>query len=243
MRDYLLDLVQHTVPLGAFKSIRIDGTDTETEIAATEGDRQLVLRGRLHKPSDDLVGTFGIPNISLLNTLLNISEYKDVDAKFSVLRETREGTVQPVSISFENKDGDFKNEFRLTASNIINSLEPKSRFKINTWAAEFSPSVVSQQRLKYQTQANPTETAVTFKVRGGDIIAHVGDIASHSGSFKFHTGVDASISKAITVPLDYVNAVLSLNGDKVIRIGDFGMMISVDSGLANYDYILPTFVK
>ena len=238
MRDYLIDIVKHTVPLGAFTNLRIDGSDSATEISATEAERLMVLRGKLHATVPDFV-----PNLPLLNTLLNIPEYTDEKAKYSVTRQQRDGEDQPVAIHLENSAGDFQNDFRLMASKIIDSTEPKLKFNVNNWPIEFVPTVGSQQRLKYQTSAHPDEKAVTFKIEGGNITAQLGDASSHNGSFTFHTGVDAKIKKTISVPVLYVNSVLALSGDKMIHMGDLGMMISVDSGIAKYDYILPMLTK
>ena len=243
MRDYLIDIVKHTVPLGAFTNLRIDGSDALTEVSATEAERQMVLRGKLHAPVADFKGLFGIPNLPQLNTILNIPEYQDEKATFTVTRQDREGETQPVAIHLENAAGDFKNDFRLMASKIIDSMEPKLKFNVNSWPIEFVPSVSSQQRLKFQTQANPDEKVVTFKVEGGKMTAQLGDASSHSGSFTFHDGLDASIKKTIAVPVLFVNSIFTLSGDKMIHMGDLGMMISVDSGLARYDYILPMLTK
>ena len=243
MRDYLIDIVKHTVPLGAFTNLRIDGTDNTTEVSATEAERQMVLRGKLHAPVADFKGLFGIPNLPQLNTILNIPEYQDEKATFTVTRQDREGETQPVAIHLENAAGDFKNDFRLMAGKIIDSMEPKLKFNVNNWPVEFVPSVAAQQKLKFQTSANPEEKAVTFRIEGGNITAQLGDASSHSGSFTFHTGVDASVKKTIAVPVLYVNSVLALSGDKMIHMGDLGIMISVDSGIGTYDYILPMLTK
>jgi hypothetical protein len=40
-----------------------------------------------------------------------------------------------------------------------------------------------------------------------------------------------------------VNSILALNGDKKIQMGGPGMMITVDSGIASYDYIIPMLTK
>lgn len=243
MRDILLDIVKHTVPLSAFVTLRVDGTDSVTEISATEEEKLMVLRGKAHLPVSDFKGLFGIPNIALLNTILSIPEYTDDKAKYSVVTQQRDSGTQPTTIHLENADGDFHNDFRLMGANIIDTVEPKLKFNVTSWLINFVPSVASQQRLKYQAAAHPEEKAVVFKVADGEITAQLGDASSHSGSFVFHSGVDAKIKKSISVPIKHVNTVLSLGGDKMIHLGDLGMMISIDSGLAQYDYILPMLSK
>lgn len=243
MKDHLIDIVKHTSSLGCFDILRVDGTDKETRLSSTEKERTVVLRAKLHGVIPEFEGLFGIPNLPLLNTLLGIPEYQDDGAKLTVNRDVRNNVEQPVNIKFENATGDFKNEFRLMASNIIENVEPLLKFNVTSWPVSFVPTVAAQQRLKYQTSAHPEEKAVTFRVENGEVRASIGDGSSHNGSFVFHTGVDSKIKETIVVPVLIVNSVLTLSGDKKIQMGGPGMMITVDSGLANYDYIIPMLTK
>lgn len=243
MRDILLDIVKHTVPLSAFVTLRIDGTDASTEVAAAEAENQMVLRGKTHLPVAEFKGTFGIPNIGTLNAILNIPEYTSDTAKFSVTTQQKESGVQPASIHLENTSGDFTNDFRLMASNVIETVEKKPAFTVKTWPISFVPTLAAQQRLKYQSSGHPEEKLVVFRIENGTITAKHGDASSHSGAFTFHTGVDSKVKKTIQVPVSYINAVFALQGDKTIHMGDLGIMISVDSGLAQYDYIFPMLTK
>lgn len=243
MKDFLIDIVKHTVSLGCFDILRIDGSDTETRISSTEKERTVVLRAKLHGVITEFEGLFGVPNLPLLNTILNIPEYSDDSAKITVERKTVNNLEQPTSIKFENASGDFKNEFRLMSNNIIDNIEPLLKFNVTSWPVSFVPTVAAQQRLKYQTSAHPEEKAVTFRIENGEVRAMIGDGSSHNGSFVFHTGVDKKVKETIIVPVLIVNSVLTLSGDKTIQMGGPGMMISVDSGLANYDYIIPMLSK
>lgn len=243
MKDFLIDVVEHTVPLGSFEHLRIDGNDTETKISSTEKERSVVLRATMHATIPDFVGTFGVPNLNQLSTLFKIPEYQDDKAKLTVERKAVNGAEQPTVIKFENGAGDFKNEFRLMASNIIENIEPLLKFNVTSWPVTFVPSVAAQQRLRYQTGANPEEKAVTFRIEGGEVKAMLGDASSHSGSFVFQTGVDPKAKETIVVPVLVVNSILALSGDKKMQMGGPGMMISVDSGIANYDYIIPMLTK
>lgn len=239
MKDYLLDIVKHTVPLGAFKILRVDGTDKETTISATEEERIVVLRARTHAPIEEFKGTFGIPDVGMLNTLLSIPEYTDEGTKCLVEMKSD----QPSTVHFENPTGDFKNSFRLMSKNVIEDQEKLLDLKVKSWPVEFVPLIANQQRLKYQETANPEEKAVVLRLENGEIKATVGDLKSHSGNFIFQSGIDPKVKMTVLLPIKQINGILSLSGDKTIRIGDLGMMISVDSGLANYDYIIPMLSK
>lgn len=238
MRNYLLDIVKHSVSLD-FENLRIDGTDTLTEISATGKDQLIVLNGRLHNPLPEFKGTFGIPNIALLNKIVNIPEYADEQAQFTTKTDTREGEVVPVALKLVNKTGDFKNEFRLMSKKIITATSPKHEFLVKSWLCEFAPSTISQTRLRHMTTALPNEDRVTFNIRDGNVVVKFGDDSSNTGSYMFHNSVDPNIKKTLTLPVSVVNSVFSLAGDKLIHIGQVGMMISVDSGLATYDYVIP----
>ena len=243
MRDYLTDIVTHIVPFGTFNNMRIDGTDDGVEISATDAEREVIIRGKLHTNVKDFNGLFGVSNLTLLQTLINIPEYQDEKATVKVLSEDRNGVNQPTYIHFENANGDFVNDFRLMASNLIDKIEPKLAFKVSKWAVEFAPAINAHQRLKYQASAHPGEKIVTFRVENGEINASIGDGASHHGKFVFHSGIDPKIKKTVVAPVLHVITALSLTGDKLIHMDDLGMMITVDSGLASYNYIIPTLSK
>lgn len=243
MRDYLLDVAKHTVPLSAFQNLRVDGTATSTDITATDVDKHLVLMAKTHQPVTEFIGTFGIPNLSLLNTLLNIPEYSNDKAKTSVSSTVREDSQQPTAIHFENEKGDFQNDFRLMSKTIIDNLSPTMTFNVKTWPISFVSSLSSQQRLKYQTSAHPDEKNVTFEIENGKITAYLGDVSSHSGSFVFHDGLAKNEKHRIIAPVNYVNSVFNLTGDKMVYMGPLGMMISIDSGLVQYNYIIPGLSK
>ncbi len=85
MRDCLLDLVEHTYDLGCIDLIKIVGTDSGTEIVGLAEDLSVVIRGNYHNPVADFVGTFGMPNLGKLKTLLNLQEYRE-DAKLTITR-------------------------------------------------------------------------------------------------------------------------------------------------------------
>jgi hypothetical protein len=98
--------------------------------------------------------------------------------------------------------------------------------------------------MKFQAQANSEETTFIAKVDNGNLVFYFGDHSSHSGNFVFQHGVTGSLSKAWSWPVGAVISILSLSGDKTLKISDEGAaMITVDSGIAEYNYILPAQQK
>ena len=115
---------------------------------------------------------------------------------------------------------------------------------MTTWHVEFTPTVAAIQRLKFQSQANSEETTFIAKTENGALKFYFGDASSHAGNFVFDQGVTGTLSKAWSWPVAAVIGILNLPGDKTLRISDEGAaQITVDSGLAVYNYILPAQQK
>jgi len=240
MRDYLLDLVEHTFDLGCIDLIKITGDDAKTQIAGLAEDLSVVIQGNFHNPVADFIGTFGMPNLGKLKTLLNLQEYRE-DAKLTITRKT---ATEPDGITFENKHGDFKNNYRFMASQIIDEKMKTPKFKGVTWHIEFEPSVASIMRLKMQMSANAEESNFQAKTENGDLKFFFGDHSTHSGSFVFQAGISGQLKRAWSWPAKQFVSIMDLTGDKIVRISDDGAaQITVDSGMAVYNYILPAQSK
>ena len=240
MRDHLLDLVEHTFKLGCIDLVKITGDTNETVIAGIAEDRSVVLEGKFGAPVADFVGNFGMPNLSKLNILLNIQEYRE-NAKLSI---TRKDTGAPDGINFENATGDFKNNYRFMASEIVNEKLKTVKFKGVNWHIEFEPTVAAIQRLKMQASANAEELTFQAKTDNGDLKFFFGDHSTHAGNFVFQPDVQGTLKRAWAWPIKTVISILDLTGDKTFKISDDGAaMITVDSGLAVYNYILPAQSK
>ena len=240
MRDHLLDLVQHTLDLGVIDLVKITGDDKETVIAGLAEDRSVVVEGKFANPVADFIGNFGMPNLSKLKILLNIQEYRE-NAKLSI---TRRSTGEPDGINFENATGDFKNSYRFMASEIVNDKLKTVKFKGVNWHIEFEPTVASIMRLKMQAQANAEETNFQAKTDGANLMFFFGDHSTHAGNFVFQPDVTGQLKRAWTWPIKTFISIMDLTGDKVVKISDDGAaMITVDSGLAVYNYILPAQSK
>jgi hypothetical protein len=240
MKDYLQDIVQHTHSLGFIDLVKITGTDALTSIDAVSEDRIAIIQAQFHNPVPEFIGTFGMPNLGKLKTILDIPEYKE-DATINI---TQKNTGEPDGISFKNKSGDFKNDYRLMTANVVNDKLKTVKFKGVKWGVEIEPSVAAIQRMRFMAQANAEETTFIAKVENGNLVFYFGDHSSHAGNFVFAHDVAGSLTKAWNWPVGAVISILSLPGDKMIRFSDEGAaQVTVDSGLAVYNYILPAQTK
>jgi hypothetical protein len=240
MKDYLQDIVQHTHSLGIIELVKIVGDSNVTTIEAVGEERTVIVAAQFHNPVPEFIGTFGMPNLGKLNTILNIPEYRD-DARLTI---TKKDDGAPNGIHFENSVGDFKNDYRFMSAEIVNDKLKTVKFKGVQWGVEIEPSVASIQRLKFQAQANSEETTFIAKTENNNLVFYFGDHSSHAGNFVFAHDIAGSLTKAWSWPVSAVISILSLSGNKMIRFSDAGAaQITVDSGLAIYNYILPAQQK
>jgi hypothetical protein len=243
MKDNLQDLIQHTHGLGNVDLIKITGTDKETQVNAVAEDKSVIVSGTFKNPNSEFIGTFGMPNLGKLKTILGFDDY-DSESKINVTRVNKDGVDVPSTIHFETKNGDFVNDYRLMSKTIVEEKVKSVSFKGAAWGVEFEPTVAGIQRLKKQASANSEEEHFTMSTVNGDLKINFGDPSTHSGNFVFQAGVTGSLTKAWNWPVKVFLAIMDLAGDKTVKISDAGATeITVDSGLATYRYLLPAQSK
>jgi hypothetical protein len=240
MKDHLLDLVEHTHDLGVIDLVKITGTDAETAIFGIAEDRSVIVEGKYTNPVAEFIGLFGMPNLGKLKILLNLPEYKEE----SDLAITKNAKGDPDGVNFKNKTADFKNNYRFMAAEIVTEKAKNVKFKGTTWNVEFTPTIAGIQRLKMQAQANAEEPNFTVKTENNDLKFVFGDHSTHSGNFVFQPSVSGQLKRAWAYPVKTVISILDLTGDKTMRLSDDGVAeITVDSGLAIYNYKIPAQSK
>ena len=243
IRDILTDIVAHTSTLG-FPFAKIVGDKESTVIESMAENHSVVVKAKTHHPVTEFKGTFGLPSLNILNLLLKNPEYKE-NPNIEIIFEKRNNKDIPVSIFFENEEGDFNNDYKLITPEVISAKLEEYEFDEPEWHIEFTPSIASVQRLKIQAQIHSDEEFFTSKVEKKDLIVSFGGVSSnHVGTFVFQTGIEGKMRNTFNWPLVNVINILNLDGEKMMKISDHGlMMITVDSGLTVYDYILPAVTK
>jgi hypothetical protein len=243
MKDTLLDIVQYTHSLGCIDLIKITGTMTETQINAVAEDKTVIVDGALKHPNPYFIGTFGMPNLNKLKTILGFEEY-DQHAKITVTTANQSGVDIPTGIHFETKTGDFINDYRLMGKVLVEEKVKSVKFKGANWNVTFEPTVAGIMRLKKQAQANSEEPNFSIKTENGDLKVYFGEPSTHSGNFVFHPGVSGALSRQWMWPVKQFISIMDLPGAKTVQISDQGAAsITVDSGLAVYTYLLPAQSK
>ena len=168
----------------------------------------------------------------------------DEHAVITVTKKKDDDGEYPETIHFATKNNDFVNDYRFMAKSIVEEKVSKVGFKGAGWNVDIEPSVASILRLKKQASANSEETTFITKVENGDVKVYFGDVSTHNGNFVFHPKVNGTLSRSLQWPVKQIIDILSLSGDKTMRISDQGVAeITVDSGLVEYNYILPAQTK
>ena len=242
MKDILQDVVAHTHALGFLTLVKVT-SEGSTQIDSMAEDRSVILSAETHSAVAEFVGTFGMPNLDKLALHLKNPEYQK-DAKIDVVTAERNGEVIPTHIHFENASGDFENDYRFMNKQIIEEKLKSVKFKGVNWDITIQPNSASIARFRMQAQANSEEVVFVAKTEGTDLKFFFGDSSTHAGNFVFAAGVEGTLNTGWSWPVAQVLSILSLPGDITMKFSDAGAaMITVDSGMATYDYILPAQSK
>lgn len=243
MKDILQDLVAHTHSLGFIPLVKVSADATKTEIEAMAEDRSVIVNAKTKTVVDSFDGVFGMPNLNKLDIHLKCPEYKE-NAKINVVTAVRNNETIPTGLHFENAAKDFENDYRFMNTEIINEKLKSVKMRPVNWDIEFEPSVTSIQRLKMQANAHSEETVFQVQTSNSNLVFSFGDASTHAGSFIFQSNVVGKLKQTWSWPVNQVMSILALAGDKTVRIADVGaMQITVDSGMAEYNYILPAQSK
>ena len=229
--------------LDIYQKPKYNNNNRRIKIESMAEDRSVILNANTNNKVNEFEGVFGMPNLDKLALHLKCPEYQK-EAKIEVKSAERNGKVVPTHIHFENAGGDFKNDYRFMSTEIINEKLKSVKFKGTAWEVEFEPSIASIQRFKLQAAAHTEETVFTVKTENNNLVFYFGDANSHAGSFIFQSNVSKELQNAWSWPIQQVMSILNLDGKVTLAISDAGaMQITVDSGIAQYNYILPAQTK
>jgi hypothetical protein len=241
MKSILQDIVAHTNKLGFLNIVKVTGTEDKTLIDSMADDRSVIMYAETKDPQPAMQGVFGMPQLEKLRYLVEGKEYQD-NATIEVVTADRNGETIPVGLHFENKDGDFKNDYRFMNQEIINEKLKTVKFRGVNWHVEVTPTVAAIQKFNFQAGANTEHTTFLAKTDGDKLVFTFGDQSSHGGEFVFATGVTGKLTKAWTWPVVSVLSILKIadaNNAKVSFSNEGAMQIELDSGIAVYKYIIP----
>jgi hypothetical protein len=242
-RDIVQDIVKHTAGLGFITSVKVTGTDESTTLDAMDADRTVILQAKLHNTVEEFNGEFGLGNLGFLAGVTGLGNYQTDDATVEVVARDRNGVSSPDHLMFRDADGNT-DQYRFMSKEIIEQTLQTVKFKGVEWDVTLEPTKAKVNELQQVAGIyGGIEPNFTVKTEGSDLIVTVGAAdGSFTGKRTFAQNVNGEITEGYAWPLAQVLAILKLgmSGTCVMQISKKGaLMISVDSGIGKYDYILP----
>ena len=242
-RDIVQDIVKHTAGLGFITSVKVTGTDESTTLDAMDADRAVILQAKLHNTVEEFNGEFGLGNLGFLAGVTGLGNYQTDDATVEVVARDRNGVSSPDHLMFKDADGNT-DQYRFMSKEIIEQTLQTVKFKGVEWDVTLEPTKAKVNELQQVAGIyGGIEPNFTVKTEGTDLIVTVGAAdGSFTGKRTFAQNVNGEITEGYAWPLAQVLAILKLgmSGTCVMQISKKGaLMISVDSGIGKYDYILP----
>lgn len=241
MKDILKDIVKNTLKMGGINTVKIQGTADQTWLYAMPEDFSFYAKAKFHTVIEHFDQTFGLPNLNQLDSMLNCPLY-DEESTITAVKNSK-GVLE--ALFFSNKDQSYQNNYRLMSTANAELTVPSKNFKGATWHHTLEPQASSILKFKYQSQTHNDTNYCRFYTEKNNLIAEFGDPSNggHVGKFVFEPNVTALV-QGCEYPVQRVLSVLSLAGDKQIKLSNDGVMeITVDSGLAFYDYKIMALSK
>jgi len=237
------DIVKHTAGLGFITSVKVTGTDESTTLDAMDADRTVILQAKLHNTVEEFNGEFGLGNLGFLAGVTALGDYQTDDATVDVVARDRNGVSSPDHLMFKDADGNT-DQYRFMGKEIIEQTLQTVKFKGVEWDVTLEPTKAKVNELQQVAGIyGGIEPNFTVKTEGTDLIVTVGAADGlFTGKRTFAQNVNGEITEGYAWPLAQVLAILKLgmSGTCVMQISKKGaLMISVDSGIGKYDYILP----
>lgn len=242
-RDVVQDIVKHTAGLGFISAVKVTGSDTETLLDAMDAERTVILKAKLKNVEPEFVGEFGLGNLGFLSGVSALPNYQSDDATVEVVSRERNGVTTPDHLLFKDSEGN-KDQYRFMGKELIDQTLQTVKFKGVDWDVTFEPTKQKVSELQQIAGIyGGIEPNFTVKTEDGNLIITVGaSDGSYTGKRTFAKNVNGEIKEGFAWPLSQVLAILKLgmSGSCVMQISSKGaLQISVDSGIGQYDYILP----
>lgn len=242
-RDVIQDIVKHTAGLGFISTVKVTGSDTETLLDAMDSDRTVILKAKLNNPMPEFAGEFGMGMLDKLQGITGLLNFQAEGTTVEVVRSERNGTSIPSDLSVKDVEGN-EDKYRFMNKETVDQILQTVKFKGVDWDVTFEPTKQKVSELQQLAGVyGGVEPNFTVKTEDGNLIITVGaNDGSFTGKRIFAKNVDGEIKEGFAWPLSQVLSILKLgmSSSCVMQISSKGaLQISVDSGIGQYDYILP----
>lgn len=266
IRDKLHDLVSHTKGLNV-GILKLTGENGKVKIEGMDDNKSVVIKGQFKNDIPEFEGIFGLGNLDFLSGYVNIyNEPKTDDVE--VIRKKKkvleneldddgdpvlDGNNEPVTVEVEREEiFEFKFKRKLPKMNntyrVIDRRMIPDQFDFvggNAWDVEVVPTARGIGLLQQQANVGFDEFFGVKTEQDSDGVNKLFLVLGKEDSaaqFEFASDVVGTLTKPWCWPIDQTLKILkySENAECKMSFLDKGaMMITVDSGIAEYSYILP----
>ena len=180
-------------------------------------------------------------NLGFLNGLTGLYNKEGSEVEVSTVQ--RNGETVPDYFVFKDDQGN-NDKYRLMSKEIIDTQLEQSKFKGVKWDTSFEPkkSKVSEMAAKAGIYS-ALEPTFTVKTENGNLVFTFGSDTggSHFGRMVFAENVTGNIKEGYAWPIDKFLAIIKLGmvGECTVQFCQVACMITINSGIGTYNYILP----
>lgn len=264
--DSLKDLVNHTSGLG-IEVLKVTGDNGNVDISGVTEDKSLIISGRFNNKISEFEGVFGLRNLDMLDRIIRIYDnskdiitvsrelrkmHKEIVDDNGVIQRDASGQILTEEIEVNVVDGmnfsrtkpNIKNYYRVVGGNMIPDQYIMA-VDID-WDIVFEPSLNGIEMLNQQAGIGLSEV-FTVSVEEQDdgtssLFITMGDGASES-VMEFAQNINGVITNnqwrwSVTLVLTLLKLAKSAKCTMSI-LNKGALKVSIDTGIAQYDYILP----
>lgn len=245
LKDYFKDMTTYVSNSGFFDKIKIAASDKDIIIESLDKDKEVILKGKFKEPLKELVGEFGLNNLSLLQTITGDPEFTSPDSKLTVTYESKHGEDVPTELAYENKSKSYIN-YRFMNKKLVPD-QPK--FIEPTWDVVIKPTKANVQQFAWAAAGlSAYEQYFIPKIADGNLKFFIGedDAATQRGGVVFASDRKEKFESAHKWKISQIIGVL-----KMADACDYEMMfstkgaiqITMNTGIGTYKYIFPAKVR
>jgi hypothetical protein len=244
IKDTLKDILRHTHGLGIFDMVKITGTKEETVVETTDADKTVIFKGKTNTPVKEFVdATVGLSRMSVLNGYLQYQGFEEEGSSVGIVTQERNGETVPVEVKFEANEGTDA-VYRFMLADVINQQLKEIKFRGAEFDIDIVPTAKNIKDLMYFNGIlGAFESNFSPRVVDKKLYFHIGDGVSDRTKILIAEGITVKINADLRWPLDIVLKILKLSESStaLLSINSKGLLqIKVDSGLAEYTYLLPS---
>jgi hypothetical protein len=245
VKDIMQDVVKNTVTTGFFDKIKISSGKKGVTIEALENNKQVILKATTQAPVDGWEGEFGLANLSLLQSVVNDSEFAHKDSKLDMQYQARGGQDVPSELHYTNKSGTFV-AYRFVSKDMVPD-QPK--YNEPVWDVTIKPTKAAIQQFAWAANSlSSYEQYFIPKTVDGSLKFFIGEEggANQRGGVVFATNVSGEFDGTHKWPISQIAQVLKLTDgtEAEMKFSIKGaIQLEIKTGLVEYRFVFPAKMR